>query len=69
MHKRWTLTGTGKLDVLKLVDGGLPELGRQDVLVKLRAVSLNYRDIAMVLVRSAGHEDCELQNLGAARQD
>lgn len=49
--KQWVLNGSGSLDCLERQTVSIPELGQHDVLVQLKAVSLNYRDLAMVLVR------------------
>lgn len=44
--KQWVVTGTDKgLDGLQLQDAQLPKVGDNDVLVKLRGASLNYRDL------------------------
>lgn len=40
-------TPSGGVDSLKLITQDLPELGPGDVLVKMRAVSLNYRDYSI----------------------
>ncbi|KIV92287.1 hypothetical protein PV10_06739 [Exophiala mesophila] len=47
--KQWVLNGSGSLDSLKCQTVSIPALGQHDVLVKLKAVSLNYRDLAMAL--------------------
>lgn len=45
-QKQWTVTGTGKeLETLQYGDGEVPKVGDSDVLVKLHAASLNYRDL------------------------
>ncbi|KAI0438641.1 hypothetical protein F4803DRAFT_565113 [Xylaria telfairii] len=45
-QKQWTVSGTGKeLETLQYVDGEVPKVGDSDVLVKLHAASLNYRDL------------------------
>ncbi|KAI0862206.1 hypothetical protein F4860DRAFT_132737 [Xylaria cubensis] len=45
-QKQWTVTGTGKqLETLQYGDGEVPKVGDSDVLVKLSAASLNYRDL------------------------
>ncbi|KAI0189544.1 hypothetical protein EV127DRAFT_341001 [Xylaria flabelliformis] len=45
-QKQWTVTGTGKqLETLQYGDGEVPKVGDSDVLVKLNAASLNYRDL------------------------
>ncbi|KAJ9615018.1 hypothetical protein H2200_001092 [Cladophialophora chaetospira] len=56
-YKAWTLTGTGSLDVLELVDRDVSEIGRTDVLIRFKAFSLNYRDIAMALGNYPRHMD------------
>jgi NADPH:quinone reductase-like Zn-dependent oxidoreductase len=45
--KSLTLTGTG-IDSLLLTDGPAPSCGPRELLVRTRAVSLNYRDLAIV---------------------
>jgi len=50
-QKQWTVQGTGSFDTLKLNDEAkVPELGDKDVLVKFKAVSLNYRDLIIAKV-------------------
>ncbi|KAL2163780.1 hypothetical protein VTH06DRAFT_5839 [Thermothelomyces fergusii] len=45
-QKQWIIQGAGKgLDELAYQEGPVPKLGETDVLVKLRAASLNYRDL------------------------
>ncbi|KAI0517807.1 hypothetical protein F5B22DRAFT_101093 [Xylaria bambusicola] len=45
-QKQWTVTGAGKgLDTLQFGDAEVPTVGDNDVLVKLHAASLNYRDL------------------------
>ncbi|EMR65750.1 hypothetical protein MGN70_008877 [Eutypa lata] len=45
-QKQWSVTGTDKgFDSLQLVDAPVPQVGENEVLVKLRAASLNYRDL------------------------
>ncbi|KAI1347062.1 hypothetical protein F5Y01DRAFT_330156 [Xylaria sp. FL0043] len=45
-QKQWIVTGTGKgFDTLQYGDGEVPKVGDNDVLVKLYAASLNYRDL------------------------
>ena len=46
--KAIVIEGRFGLDHLKLVDRPMPEPGRAEVVLKLRAASLNYRDIDMV---------------------
>jgi NADPH:quinone reductase-like Zn-dependent oxidoreductase len=44
--KQWTVSGTGKgFETLKCVDAEVPKVGDYEVLIKLRAASLNYRDL------------------------
>ncbi|XXH01925.1 hypothetical protein Hte_008287 [Hypoxylon texense] len=44
--KQWSVTGSDKgFDGLELVDAAIPKVGDNDVLVKLHAASLNYRDL------------------------
>lgn len=45
--KQWQMHGLG-VDALQAVEVTLPELGPGEVLVKVAAVALNYRDLAMV---------------------
>ncbi|KXJ90199.1 hypothetical protein Micbo1qcDRAFT_149065 [Microdochium bolleyi] len=46
--KQWTITGTDKgFDGLELVDAKVPQVGDNEVLVKLHAASLNFRDLAI----------------------
>jgi NADPH:quinone reductase-like Zn-dependent oxidoreductase len=50
--KAWTVEGSGSLDSLKFDnERALPPLSDNDVLVKIHAASLNYRDIMIALVR------------------
>lgn len=45
-QKQWTVTGTGTgFETLRYVDGDVPRVGENEVLVKLHAASLNYRDL------------------------
>lgn len=46
--KAWTIQEHGTLDGLALVDWPEPELAAGEVLVRIRAVSLNYRDLGTV---------------------
>ncbi|OIW26318.1 NAD(P)-binding protein [Coniochaeta ligniaria NRRL 30616] len=47
-QKQWVITGTDKgFDGLVFKEGPVPKLGENDVLVKLHAASLNYRDLAI----------------------
>lgn len=44
--KQWSVTGTEKgFDGLELIDAAIPKVGDNDVLIKLHAASLNYRDL------------------------
>lgn len=45
--KTFHITGPTGLDALKLVDVSEPSVGPSDVLVEMKAWSLNYRDLAM----------------------
>lgn len=45
--KTYHITGPDGLDALKLVDVAEPEVGPFDVLVEMKAWSLNYRDLGM----------------------
>ncbi|KAI1161978.1 hypothetical protein F5B18DRAFT_662719 [Nemania serpens] len=45
-QKQWAVTGTGKgFETLQYVDGEVPSIGDSEVLVRLHAASLNYRDL------------------------
>ena len=46
--RAWRLADSFGIDRLELQERPDPELGPQDVRVRVRAVSLNYRDVAMV---------------------
>lgn len=49
----WVLDGQAGIDSLQMVElSSTPEIGDFDVLVRLRAVSLNYRDIVLAKVFS-----------------
>ena len=45
--KAYLLSGPGGLDAMQLVDLPEPQLGPYDVLVEMKAWSLNYRDLSM----------------------
>jgi NADPH:quinone reductase-like Zn-dependent oxidoreductase len=45
--KQWTVTGTNGFDALKLSEEATPQVGDSQVLVKLHAASLNYRDLVI----------------------
>lgn len=52
-YTRWTLNGQDGVDSLKCGEVELPaKLGEHDVLVKIYAASLNYRDIVLAKVIS-----------------
>lgn len=45
-QKQWTVSGPGKeLETLQYGDGEVPKPGENEVLIKLHAASLNYRDL------------------------
>lgn len=46
-HRTWKLNGFGR-DKLRLADTVAPSIGNRDLLVRVRAVSLNHRDKLMV---------------------
>lgn len=44
--KQWTVSGTDKdFDGLSFGEGPVPKIGENEVLVKLQAAALNYRDL------------------------
>ncbi len=45
--KRWTLSETGRQN-LKLIDAEIPQPGPNEVLVRVDAVSLNFRDKVII---------------------
>jgi NADPH:quinone reductase-like Zn-dependent oxidoreductase len=48
---RWVLKGQNGLDSLTFEQGAaIPEIGDEDVLVELRAASLNYRELVITKV-------------------
>jgi NADPH:quinone reductase-like Zn-dependent oxidoreductase len=50
--KQWVVTDNKhEFDGLKLQDAPLPQVGDNDVLIKVHAASLNYRDLAIARVR------------------
>jgi hypothetical protein len=51
MSKQWVLEKSKGIEGLTLEDVPVPEVGERDVLVKLHAVSLNYRDVMIATVR------------------
>ncbi len=48
--KQWALRAQGSFDNLKLETAPIPALGEFDVLVKIHAASLNYRDLMIAMV-------------------
>lgn len=51
--KQWRVTGTDKdFDGLVFEEGPIPQVGENEVLVKLHGASLNYRDLIIPRVRS-----------------
>ncbi|OCF39502.1 hypothetical protein I317_06720 [Kwoniella heveanensis CBS 569] len=47
--RQWTLSGPKNYDAFKLEEGSpVPKVGEYDVLVKIEAASLNYRDISII---------------------
>lgn len=51
-QKQWVIASKDKdLDGLQLVDAEVPKCGENEVLVKMHAASLNYRDLAIPKVR------------------
>jgi NADPH:quinone reductase-like Zn-dependent oxidoreductase len=50
--KQWRVTAGGPdFDALESQDAPIPKIGDNDVLIKLHAASLNYRDLAIARVR------------------
>lgn len=50
--KQWTVTGSDKgFDNLVYGDAPIPKVGENEVLVKLQAAALNYRDLTIPKVR------------------
>lgn len=45
--KQWTVTPNGQWEGLKCIEAPIKEIGPKDCLVKIDAVSLNYRDVAI----------------------
>jgi NADPH:quinone reductase-like Zn-dependent oxidoreductase len=43
----FTTLGDG-IDALKRIDTAIPEIGAEEILVKITAVSLNYRDLLVI---------------------
>jgi len=50
--REWILAGSGGLEDLKIQIASTPPLGPLDVLVSMKAVSLNNRDVVLALVCS-----------------
>lgn len=48
--KQWVSHGKGGIDSLKLEEIAIPKPGENEVLVKIHAVSLNYRDLLILTV-------------------
>lgn len=48
--KQWVVRDKGSFDSLKLEEVPIPEVGENDVLLKMHAVSLNYRDLMVATV-------------------
>ena len=48
--RQWVIRDKGSFDSLKLEEASIPEVGENEVLVKMHAVSLNYRDLMMATV-------------------
>lgn len=56
-QKQWIIAAKDKdLDGLQLVDAEVPKVGENEVLVKMCAASLNYRDLAIPKVCLTSHE-------------
>jgi NADPH:quinone reductase-like Zn-dependent oxidoreductase len=54
-YKQWSVSGTDKdFDGLSFINAQVDNIGEQEVLVKLYAASLNYRDLIIPMVRSSG---------------
>ena len=51
--KQWVVRDKGSFDSLKLEEAPIPKVGEHDVLVKIHAVSLNYRDLMVATVSIA----------------
>lgn len=60
----WILSEQKGIDSLQLVQENIiPEIGENDVLVKIHAASLNYRDIVIAKVHlSSSQRPCELHD-------
>ena len=48
--KQWIIASATGVDGLQLTDAPIPKPGDNEVLVKFRSVSLNYRDIVILNV-------------------
>lgn len=48
--KQWVLHGKNGIDSLTLEETSIPQPGENEVLIKLHAVSLNYRDLMIANV-------------------
>ncbi|KAI2634602.1 hypothetical protein GGS21DRAFT_539405 [Xylaria nigripes] len=45
-QKQWAITGTGKdFETLQYIEGDVPKIEDHDVLIRMHAASLNYRDV------------------------
>jgi len=58
--KAYELQNTSGIDGLRLVDKPLPQPGIREVLVRIRAVSLNYRDLLIVKGGYGSHQKLPL---------
>lgn len=47
-NRMFRLQQAGSIDQLKMTEESIPEIGRNEVLVRVKATSLNYRDLALV---------------------
>jgi NADPH:quinone reductase-like Zn-dependent oxidoreductase len=66
--KAWTVEGTDGFDCLKWHEQApLPEIGDHDVLVKIHAASLNFRDISIPKVSFLLHLYSHVQRLIAGK--
>lgn len=53
-QKQWVIQSTGRaLDELVYQDASVPKLGQNEVLVKLRGASINFRDLLIPKVRAS----------------
>lgn len=54
--KQWTVQGQSGFDSLKLHnETPIPKLSDHDVLVNFKSVSLNYRDLIIIMVLISSH--------------